>query len=88
MVDAHINMPPPIASEVRPGLSPDLDALLARCLEKEPSRRYPDAGTLASMIGVVLAMVPAESSDTLREQVISIGDEDTVLAESPDRSRS
>jgi eukaryotic-like serine/threonine-protein kinase len=88
MVDAHINMPPPIASEVRPGLSPDLDALFARCLEKEPSRRYPDAGTLASMIGVVLAMAPSESSDTLREQVISIGDEDTVLAESPDRSRS
>src|SRR4029077_20855027 len=48
MVDAHINMPPPVASDVRPALSPDLAPLLARFLEKEPSRRYPDTGTLAS----------------------------------------
>jgi hypothetical protein len=39
------------------------------------------------MIGVVLAMIPPDSSDTIREPEISIGDEDTVLAESPDRSR-
>jgi len=87
MVDAHINMVAAPASTLRPGLSPDIDALLARCLEKDPARRYPDAGALAAMIGVVLAMVPSDPNDTLREPEISIGDEDTVLAESPDRSR-
>jgi eukaryotic-like serine/threonine-protein kinase len=41
-----VNEPPPSLREVRPGLSPELDTLVARCLEKSPPRRFADAGAL------------------------------------------
>ncbi len=38
--------PAPLLRVVRPGLSVELEALVARCLEKAPLRRFPDAGAL------------------------------------------
>jgi eukaryotic-like serine/threonine-protein kinase len=38
--------PAPLLRVVRPGLSAELEAVVARCLEKEPLRRFSDAGAL------------------------------------------
>jgi serine/threonine-protein kinase len=56
MVSAHINDVPPPASSRRGGISRDVDLILARCLDKDPSRRYPGTGALAATIGVALSL--------------------------------
>jgi serine/threonine-protein kinase len=38
---------PPRPSRLRPGLDANLEAVVLKCLEKEPARRYPSAGALA-----------------------------------------
>jgi serine/threonine-protein kinase len=38
---------PPRPSSIRPGLDRDLETVVLKCLEKEPSRRYPSAEALA-----------------------------------------
>jgi serine/threonine-protein kinase len=37
----HVQQPPPRLREVRPDLPEALEAIVLRCLEKEPARRYP-----------------------------------------------
>jgi len=38
---------PPRPSSIRPGLDRDLETVVLKCLDKEPSRRYPSADALA-----------------------------------------
>lgn len=86
MVAAHVRLVPPPASSVREGVSPELDAILAQCLEKPKERRYPDALALAGSIGVALSRMPANQSDTIQEpeidldQELALGEEDTAIA--------
>jgi hypothetical protein len=40
---AHLHTPPPAASKRRPEVGRDLDAVLARCLEKQPTARFDSA---------------------------------------------
>ncbi len=47
--------PPPPPSALRPGLSPTLDAICLKCLEKDSGRRYPSASALADDLGLFLA---------------------------------
>jgi serine/threonine-protein kinase len=42
----HIARPAPRVSIFRPGVSPQLDDVVLRCLAKEPSQRYPSAAAL------------------------------------------
>jgi serine/threonine protein kinase/tetratricopeptide (TPR) repeat protein len=51
--------PAPLLRLVRPGLSAELEAVVARCLEKAPLRRFSDAGAL-------LRALRGESSDDRR----------------------
>jgi len=67
LVEAHVRRTPPLASAVHPGVPADVDALLARCLEKDPARRFPDAQALAALIGVALAALPSEVGATIPE---------------------
>jgi serine/threonine-protein kinase len=83
LVAAHIHRVPAPASSLRSDMPPDVDAVLARCLDKDPERRYPDAPALAAMIGVVLAGVPRDTGDTVREPDRLSGEEDTVFAGRP-----
>jgi serine/threonine protein kinase len=43
----HIQESPRPPSELNPHIPPELEAIILRCLEKEPGRRYPDGSTLA-----------------------------------------
>ncbi len=83
LVTAHIKQEPPLASTVRADLSPEVDMVFARLLEKEPHRRFPDAHALAALIGVMLApyaIRDAPPGDTL---IVPEGEEETALAEIP-----
>jgi len=82
LVAAHVRHPPELASSLLPGLPAEIDMVLARCMEKDPERRFPDAASLAALIGVMLAAVgPAPPpTDTIRTPE---GDEDTALAPFP-----
>ena len=82
LVSAQIQTVPPRASTLKPDLPPDVDEILARCLEKDPARRYPDATALAATIKLALAAVPANSGDTIPSDP---GDEDTMLAGIPEK---
>ncbi len=49
---------PPRPSSIRPGLDRDLETVVLKCLEKEPSRRYPSAEALADDLANWLAGRP------------------------------
>ncbi len=49
---------PPRPSSIRPGLDHDLETVVLKCLEKEPSRRYASAVALADDLGNWLAGRP------------------------------
>lgn len=89
MVAAHIQRTPSPPSALRDSVSRELDAILARCLEKRKERRYPDATALAGSIGVALLTAPANQHDTIAEPKIDLdaeidmGEEDTTLARPP-----
>jgi serine/threonine-protein kinase len=46
MLIAHASEAPVPPSRLRPEVPADLEAVVLRCLEKEPGKRFPDADTL------------------------------------------
>ena len=60
-----VNDPAPRLRDANPGVSRDLDELVARCLEKTPERRFTDAASLARALrGEQPAGVAARPSDS------------------------
>ena len=49
---------PPRPSSIRAGLDRDLETVVLKCLEKEPSRRYPSAGAITDDLANWLARRP------------------------------
>jgi serine/threonine kinase PknH len=47
IINAHLNTPPPPASQLRPSIPPGLDTVIARAMAKHPDHRYPTAAALA-----------------------------------------
>ena len=58
---AHIKDPPPVARKLRPALSPEMDAVIARAMAKRPDRRFASAGALGR---AALAAVESEAAET------------------------
>jgi serine/threonine-protein kinase len=88
LVAATINTVPPPASSVRPDLviPPDVDHLLARLLEKDPDRRFPDTSALGAMLRVAFASRLPETTDTMRDSEFDV-DEDAIedaIVDEPD----
>ncbi|MGB8644408.1 MAG: serine/threonine-protein kinase [Anaerolineae bacterium] len=46
----HLNSTPPRLDRVQPGVSPQLAAIVARCLQRSPDDRYPDMRALAEAL--------------------------------------
>ncbi|MBZ4416479.1 serine/threonine protein kinase [Myxococcus sp. RHST-1-4] len=79
----HLEMPPPPPSAWVP-VSPALDAVVLRCLEKEAGRRYPDVASFLAALRA--AVLPASQCGTSRARstrafalhvaVVPEGDED------------
>jgi eukaryotic-like serine/threonine-protein kinase len=53
---------PPALRESRPGLSPEIEGIVARALRKDPAKRYQSAGEMARDLSVALAGIDAPGS--------------------------
>ncbi|MBF6337505.1 protein kinase [Nocardia abscessus] len=49
LLRAHLMQTPPLASALNPAVPPELDAVIARGMAKDPARRWSSAGELASV---------------------------------------
>lgn len=54
---AHITQPPPRVTSIAPHVPSNVDALIARCLEKDPAARFQNGTELASALGTLLSSV-------------------------------
>jgi serine/threonine-protein kinase len=54
IIASHLREPPPIPSHLAPGIPPELDQLILRCLAKQPEQRFQSANELADNIGWLL----------------------------------
>jgi serine/threonine protein kinase len=55
---AHVMEPPPVPSEMVPGLPADVDRVVARAMAKDPGERHPSAGELGSELRAAVAGCP------------------------------
>src|SRR5215470_2721331 len=58
IIAMHLREPAPAPSQLRPGIPPELDQLVLRCLAKHPAQRFATAGELALAIGGLLGSSP------------------------------
>src|SRR5690606_25679265 len=75
LASAILRATPPRLAELRPEVPPELAALVERCLEKDPARRFPSSGALAialaqlDLVGSARPVSP--SGSTLSPDVVS-----------------
>jgi serine/threonine protein kinase len=62
LIAMHLREAPPSVSSRAPGVPPEVDALVARCLAKDPAQRYFAAGDLAAALTALLARFPGSAS--------------------------
>jgi serine/threonine-protein kinase len=68
LIAMHLREPPPRASSRATGVPPDVDALIARCLEKDPANRFQTARELAQAIGTAQLQAPAATARVARPE--------------------
>jgi eukaryotic-like serine/threonine-protein kinase len=69
LIIMHVRDAPPTASSLVPGIPPELDALIARCLEKDPNNRFQSTAELVHGLAAVenaLFGAPAGGGDQRR----------------------
>jgi serine/threonine-protein kinase len=55
----HIQSPPPPPRTLNPRLAANLEALILRCLEKSPARRYPKVGDILADLANISSSLDA-----------------------------
>jgi len=63
---AHLSLPPPPVTSVRPDLPAAVNEVLARALAKEPTDRYSSCGAFADALRDALGVEPYDSSGQVR----------------------
>jgi serine/threonine-protein kinase len=53
LIIMHVRDAPPLASQFVPGLPPELDMFIARCLEKDPNRRFQTTAEMVQGLAAV-----------------------------------
>jgi eukaryotic-like serine/threonine-protein kinase len=69
---------PPAPRAVKPGLSPGLESIIVRCIEKDPARRYPAAAALLDDLrkcaaGTLAAPRPVRAARQWRKPALGVG---------------
>jgi serine/threonine-protein kinase len=86
LLAAHMQRAPAPMSKLTGEVPRDVDALVLTLLEKDPARRYADAGSLAASINLLLAFAAnTASTDTIPAP--DLGDEETSVAPIPVKPR-
>jgi len=62
LIVMHLRETPPSASSRAAGVPPQVDAIIARCLEKDPAQRFQSGRELATAIGALLPMTTGETT--------------------------
>ncbi|HEY1551049.1 MAG TPA: serine/threonine-protein kinase, partial [Kofleriaceae bacterium] len=57
IIVAHLTEPPPVASTLVDGISPGIDAVLARCLAKSPAERFQTMADVVTAFGQLQGVV-------------------------------
>ena len=55
----HVNAVVPVPSSIRPGITAEVDALVARATERDPDLRYRDAGSFLADVRRIRSALPA-----------------------------
>ena len=69
IIAAHLMEPPPVPSTLVSGLTPAIDALLLRCLEKDPGDRYQ---SMAAVAAELARHIPIASAPDALTQLIQL----------------
>lgn len=83
LIALHLLEPAPRTSSRAVGVPPAVDALIARCLEKDPARRFASGAELATAIGALLGTAPsagAVPAIAARNTPVPVGAAQTTLS--------
>lgn len=58
----HMSEPPPPPRELRPDISPELEAVVLKALAKDPDDRYPTGAAMADAVDQALGAAPVEEA--------------------------
>ncbi|MDX6668054.1 MAG: hypothetical protein QOK04_1434 [Solirubrobacteraceae bacterium] len=75
---AHINDPPPVATEVRADVPAELDGVIQRAMAKDPDERYPSAGDLGRAAAAAVEGTPLSVPEVSVAQGIAASGADTT----------
>jgi len=78
----HMSEAPPAPSSLRPGLPPEVDALVLRCLAKNASDRYASGAELAIAIGAMVGSSPGLGFATPGQSAQYVAAKSTTLSAS------
>ncbi|WP_433685705.1 serine/threonine-protein kinase PknD [Nocardia sp. CA-119907] len=90
LMHGHLSMPIPHPSQLRPGLPPGFDAVIASALAKNREDRYPSCGALAAAAQAALQPAPEPASPPhtpIRQERIPLADTTASSALASDSAR-